>query len=91
MSSIKPVNKADALTLISRFETLENIIRAPESKLAECPGFGLTKAKKLYKALHEPFLKKNNVEMPSCSKEVDVFAENISIEDIDKLESETAS
>ncbi|CAH4035704.1 DNA excision repair protein ERCC-1 [Pieris brassicae] len=78
LSSIKPVNKTDALTLIATFSTLENIIKATEKKLSECPGFGATKAKKLYRALHEPFLK--NQMKP------DVFAGNICIEDIESVE-----
>ncbi|XP_047525729.1 DNA excision repair protein ERCC-1 isoform X2 [Pieris napi] len=81
LSSIKPVNKTDALTLIATFGTLENIIKATEKKLSECPGFGATKAKKLYRALHEPFLK--NQMKP------DVFAGNISIEDIESVENIT--
>lgn len=72
------MNKTDALTLIATFGTLENIIKATEKKLSECPGFGATKAKKLYKALHEPFLK-NQIKP-------DEFAGDISIEDIDSVE-----
>ncbi|KAI8424131.1 hypothetical protein MSG28_002727 [Choristoneura fumiferana] len=82
LSSIKPVNKTDAMTLLTTFGTLANIIKATESRLAECPGFGATKAKKLYKALHEPFLKRGNV------IEND-FSGDISIEDVEKLEQET--
>ncbi|XP_023948064.2 DNA excision repair protein ERCC-1 isoform X2 [Bicyclus anynana] len=89
LSSIKPVNKTDAMTLITRFSTLENIIKATESQLAECPGFGATKAKKLYKALHEPFLKKGNVSKDTLKK--DEFAENICLEDIQNLETEIQS
>lgn len=82
LSSIKPVNKTDAMTLLTTFGTLANIIKATESRLAECPGFGATKAKKLYKALHEPFLKSGNVV-------VNDFSGDISIEDVEKLEQET--
>ena len=76
------MNKTDAMTLITKFGTLENIIKSSQSKLAECPGFGDTKAKKLYKALHEPFLKRNNL-----SKK-DEFEDNFNIEDVEKLENE---
>ncbi|XP_063360731.1 DNA excision repair protein ERCC-1 [Cydia amplana] len=81
LSSVKPVNKTDAMTLLTTFGTLANIIKATESRLAECPGFGATKAKKLYKALHEPFLKKGSVI-------IDEFSGDISIEDIEKIEDE---
>lgn len=74
------------MTLITKFGTLENIIKAPQNKLAECPGFGETKAKKLYKALHEPFLKTNNVS--KVQNKEDEFGENINIEDVEKLENE---
>lgn len=87
LSTIKPVNKTDAMTLIAKFGTLDNIVKATESRLAECPGFGATKAKKLYKALHEPFLKKANIDKTECDK--NDFAGDLSIEDIEKLENET--
>ncbi|XP_026322499.1 DNA excision repair protein ERCC-1, partial [Hyposmocoma kahamanoa] len=58
LTSVRSVNKTDAMTLISIFGSLENIIKASEHRLAECPGFGVTKAKKLYTALHQPFLKR---------------------------------
>ncbi|XP_065156235.1 DNA excision repair protein ERCC-1 [Atheta coriaria] len=55
LTSIKPVNKTDAMTLINKFKTLKGIIKASEYQLAECPGFGAKKAKKLYNTLHENF------------------------------------
>ncbi|XP_044757999.1 DNA excision repair protein ERCC-1 [Coccinella septempunctata] len=55
LSSIKPVNKTDAMTLIAKFKTLEGILNANEYQLSECPGFGPRKAKKLYVTLHEKF------------------------------------
>lgn len=73
------------MTLISRFGTLENIIKASETRLAECPGFGSTKAKKLYKALHEPFVKQANV---NKNQNKNAFEGDLSIEDIEKLETE---
>ncbi|XP_045494014.1 DNA excision repair protein ERCC-1 [Colias croceus] len=84
LTSIKPVNKTDAMTLITTFGTLENIIKATERRLADCPGFGATKAKKLYKALHEPFLK-NSQNKP------DEFAGDISIEDVENAENNVDS
>ncbi|RZC38610.1 Rad10 and/or HHH 5 domain containing protein [Asbolus verrucosus] len=55
LTTIKPINKSDAMTLIARFKTLEGIIQASEYQLAECPGLGPRKAKKLYTTLHEKF------------------------------------
>lgn len=43
------------MNLIARFNTLEGIIKASEFQLAECPGLGPVKAKKLYTTLHEKF------------------------------------
>ncbi|KAK9875003.1 hypothetical protein WA026_005814 [Henosepilachna vigintioctopunctata] len=57
LSSIKPVNKTDAMTLLARFKNLEGIINATEYQLSECPGFGARKAKKLYTTLHENFIR----------------------------------
>lgn len=85
LTTIKPVNKTDAMTLISIFGTLENIIKASESRLADCPGFGATKARKLYKALHEPFLKRANINQNQKKND---FEGDLSIEDIEKIENE---
>lgn len=64
--------------MIASFGSLENIIKATEKRLSDCPGFGVTKAKKLYRALHEPFLKNQT--------KSDEFAGDISIEDIENAE-----
>ncbi|XP_044263146.1 DNA excision repair protein ERCC-1 [Tribolium madens] len=55
LTAIKPINKTDAMNLIARFKTLEGIVKASEFQLAECPGLGPIKAKKLYSTLHENF------------------------------------
>lgn len=57
LTSIKSVNKTDATTLLSNFQTFENIFLASEEDLSLCPGIGPTKAKRLYRVLHEPFRK----------------------------------
>lgn len=72
------------MTLITKFGTLENIIKATEQRLADCPGFGVTKAKKLHRALHEPFLKRGQMKLQSN----DEFSEEICLEDIEKMENE---
>ncbi|CAH0552931.1 unnamed protein product [Brassicogethes aeneus] len=58
LTAIKRVNKTDAMTLIRKFKTLKGIILASETELAECPGLGPIKAKKLYQTLHVNFLRK---------------------------------
>ncbi|KAJ8921886.1 hypothetical protein NQ315_008519 [Exocentrus adspersus] len=57
LTTVKPINKTDAMTLLNRFKTLEGIIKASEYQLSECPGMGPRKAKKLYTVLHEKFCK----------------------------------
>lgn len=57
LTSVRSVNKTDALTLLTTFESLKGIVKATENSLALCPGFGFQKAKRLYKVLHEPFLR----------------------------------
>lgn len=57
LTSIKSVNKTDAMTLLTNFGTLGNLIQASESKLNVCPGFGLRKAQMIVKVFNEPFLK----------------------------------
>jgi DNA excision repair protein ERCC-1 len=51
------VNKTDAMTLLTNFGTLSNLIQASENKLNSCPGFGQKKAAKMYKVFNESFLK----------------------------------
>jgi DNA excision repair protein ERCC-1 len=57
LTSIKTVNKTDAMTLLTNFGTLETLIQASENKLNSCPGFGIRKAQKIVKVFNEPFLK----------------------------------
>lgn len=57
LTTIKPINKTDAMTLLNNFGTLEGIIKASESQLDKCPGLGPRKAKKLYYALNKDFCK----------------------------------
>lgn len=79
------------MTLITTFGTLENIIKATEERLADCPGFGPIKAKKLYKGLHEPFLKRGHVKESEDKVKEGEFPGNISIEEIEKHESDIQS
>jgi len=61
LTSVKSVNKTDAVTLLGTFKTLREIVRASPEDLALCPGFGPNKAKKLHKVLHESFRRNINV------------------------------
>ena len=55
LTSVKSVNKTDAVTLLSTFGSLENIVKASIEDLTLCPGFGPQKAQRLHKVLHQTF------------------------------------
>lgn len=55
--TIKPINKSDAMVLIDKFKTLEGILKASHHQIANLPGIGDRKAKKLYNTLHAKFCK----------------------------------
>lgn len=55
LTSIRSVNKTDAVTLLNVFKTLANLIEAKPEQIALCPGIGPQKAKRIHAALHEPF------------------------------------
>ena len=55
LTSVKSVNKTDAVTLLTTFGSLENIVKASIEDLTLCPGFGPQKAQRLYKVLHQTF------------------------------------
>lgn len=57
LTSIKSVNKTDAATILTNFGTLENLVKANESKLNSCIGLGPKKAQKLLELFKKPFLK----------------------------------
>jgi len=57
LTTVKSINKTDATTLLTTFGTLTDIVKAQSNTLALCPGFGLHKAQKLHKILHESFLR----------------------------------
>nr|CAG4646515.1 EOG090X0BTB [Macrothrix elegans] len=59
LTSIKSINRTDATTLLSNFKTLEKIFQASEEDLSLCPGIGPLKAKRLYRVLHEKFIKES--------------------------------
>ncbi|XP_068559178.1 DNA excision repair protein ERCC-1 [Cebidichthys violaceus] len=57
LTTVKSVNKTDAITLLSTFSSVEGIISASKEDLVLCPGLGPQKARRLYDVLHKPFLK----------------------------------
>ncbi|KAM3861935.1 DNA excision repair protein ERCC-1 [Diretmus argenteus] len=57
LTTVKSVNKTDAVTLLSTFSSVEGIINASKEDLVLCPGLGPQKARRLYDVLHQPFLK----------------------------------
>ncbi|XP_067011184.2 DNA excision repair protein ERCC-1 [Anabrus simplex] len=57
LTSVRSINRTDAATLLSTFGSLEKLVRATPESLALCPGLGPQKAARLYKVLHQPFLK----------------------------------
>jgi len=76
LTSVKSVNKTDAMTLIGTFKNLGEIIQATPEDLAVCPGFGPNKAQKLHKVLNESF-KRIHTETSKESAENDNFSEEI--------------
>ncbi|KAM8856696.1 DNA excision repair protein ERCC-1 [Spinachia spinachia] len=57
LTTVKSVNKTDAITLLSTFSSVEGIISASKEDLVLCPGLGPQKARRLHDVLHKPFLK----------------------------------
>ncbi|XP_071986130.1 DNA excision repair protein ERCC-1 [Engystomops pustulosus] len=57
LTTVKSINKTDSCTLLSTFGTLADLSNASQKEVSLCPGLGPQKAKRLYDALHEPFLK----------------------------------
>ncbi|XP_074021287.1 DNA excision repair protein ERCC-1 [Numenius arquata] len=56
LTSVKSVNKTDALSLLTTFGSLAAVVAASREDLSLCPGVGPQKAKRLFDILHEPFL-----------------------------------
>ena len=59
LTNIRSINKTDVITLMDAFGTFRNICNADEHQLVLCPGLGEKKVKRLYQALHEPFIQSN--------------------------------
>ncbi|KAI9473012.1 restriction endonuclease type II-like protein [Coemansia mojavensis] len=56
LTSIRSVNKTDALTLATNFKSVAGIAQASKEQLALCPGIGDLKAQRIFKAFNEPFI-----------------------------------
>lgn len=54
LTSVRSVNKPDALAAVSAFGSLADVMRASADELTVVPGFGTTKAQRLEAALHAP-------------------------------------
>ncbi|XP_057331636.1 DNA excision repair protein ERCC-1 [Microplitis mediator] len=67
LTTVRSVNKTDAMTLLRNFGTVADILKATPEALALCPGFGIQKAKRLHKVLHESFLRPNSTPTKSNS------------------------
>lgn len=57
MTTVKSINKTDAITLLSTFSSVEGVINASKEDLGLCPGLGPQKARRLYDVLHKPFIR----------------------------------
>lgn len=62
LSSVKSINRPDAVTLLTSFGTLEKISKASKEELSFHPGMGMQKASRLYEVLHQPFLKQSTTQ-----------------------------
>ena len=47
LTSIKGINKSDALTLISKFKSIKRLSKATQAELADCPGIADTKVSRI--------------------------------------------
>lgn len=55
LTTIKPLNRTDVVTLTRTFGSLRDIVNADLDQLRECPGLGDKKVKSLYDAFNKPF------------------------------------
>lgn len=55
LTTVKPLNRTDVVTLTRTFGSLRDIINADLDQLRECPGLGDKKVKSLHDAFNKPF------------------------------------
>ena len=60
LTTVKSVNRTDAVTLLSTFETFDNVIKANTDELTVCPGISMVKARRLHTLFNKPFIKSNS-------------------------------
>jgi DNA excision repair protein ERCC-1 len=53
---VRGLNKTDAVTLLTTFGAMQDILKAGMTDLRLCPGFGEAKADRLFRAFNEPFI-----------------------------------
>ncbi|XP_054153547.1 DNA excision repair protein ERCC-1-like [Oppia nitens] len=58
LTSVKSINNTDAVTLLTTFDTMENIVNADDDQLIICPGMAALKAQRLRKFFNKPFIRK---------------------------------
>ena len=56
LTTIKSVNRADAVTLLSTFSSLKGVVEASSDELRLCPGLGGSKVERLQAVFTEPFV-----------------------------------
>ena len=84
LTSVKSVNRTDAVTLLGTFKTLSKIISASPDDLALCPGFGPNKAKKLHKVFSETFRRNSAVSQEKEAEAGPDIVPDIESNDIDE-------
>lgn len=57
LTSIRGINRKDAYTLASHFNTMADLFQADKDQLADCQGLGPVKVQRLWEAFHQPFRK----------------------------------
>ena len=55
LTSIRSVNKTDAMTLLNVFGSLSHLLKADLETISLCPGIGAKKAQLIYLCLREKF------------------------------------
>lgn len=58
LTTVRSVNRTDAVTLLDMFGCLRGISRASQEELLQCPGVGDKKGQRIYEAFHEPFVRR---------------------------------
>lgn len=86
LTSIKSVNKTDAVQLMGHCTSILGIARTPIDQLGLIPGLGPKKVRRIYDAFHKPFThrirkdivdqKDNSVEVDNAEDKSNEFADN---------------